>query len=132
MSETTEKTISQATTTTEQNDFTKQSIDNKGVNKKNMLDIYEEIVKYDITTNQSKTTIEKNENRNSEFINILNNYRWTIDSSKAKGTDKFSGNVPFVRINEYKQLYSSQLTNTINSIMSLSNVDVDGVVGAAG
>lgn len=94
-----------------------------------MLDIYDQIVNYRISTEQSKSS--SSDKNISELINILNNYRWTIDSSKAKGSDSFSGNVPFVRINEFKQLYSSQLTNTINSIMSISNVNTDEIVDAA-
>lgn len=100
------------------------------ISKKNMLDVYDEIVKYRISSEQTKTPIG-GEGEDKELVNILNNYRWTVDSSRSKGTDSFSGNVPFVRINEFKQLYSSQLTNTINSIMSIENLNIDALGDAA-
>lgn len=65
-----------------------------------------------------------------EFVNILNDYRWTLDGSSGASAMSdsgisYSGQIPFVYATEYRQMYSSQITNMVNSILSLGNIAND-------
>lgn len=74
-----------------------------------LSDIYENIVKFQFESGEEK-----------EIINILNNYRWTINEN-THASSTASGQIPFIYVTELQQLFSSQITNVINSIMSLSS-----------
>lgn len=75
-----------------------------------LSDIYENIVKFQFESGEEK-----------EIINILNDYRWTINETVGKSVGSASGQIPFIYVSERQQLFSSQITNVINSIMSLSS-----------
>lgn len=74
-----------------------------------LSDIYENIVNFQFESGEEK-----------EIINILNNYRWTINEN-THASSTASGQIPFIYVAERQQLFSSQITNVINSIMSLSS-----------
>lgn len=74
-----------------------------------LSDIYENIVNFKFETSGEK-----------EIINILNNYRWTINEN-THASSTTSGQIPFIYVAERQQLFSSQITNVINSIMSLTS-----------
>lgn len=93
-----------------------------------MLDIYENILKFKLDSSSGAG--------DSETINILNNFRWTLNktsSSGSSGSGKVGagGQVPFAYVKEYRQIYSSQITNMINSLLSLENINTDALLNGA-
>lgn len=66
--------------------------------------------------------------KSGELVDILDEFRWTLDNAAMSGSISsdgrlsYSGVIPFVYATEYRQMYSSQIMNMINSIYSLSNM----------
>lgn len=54
-----------------------------------LSDIYENIVKFQFESGEEK-----------EIINILNNYRWTINERPNATSDSVSGQIPFIYVAE--------------------------------
>lgn len=92
------------------------------MSRESMKALYEKLIAFNLGGGKA--------DNNMEAINILNDYRWTLHKVvKASGSNAgAAGQIPFAYIKEYKQIYSSQITNTINSLFALRNVDGNAIL----
>lgn len=99
---------------------------------KNSLVSYDKETMLNIYTKIEKFRLDVGSTSDKETINVLNNYRWTLHKAIAPAAGGAGGQIPFAFVKEYKQLYSSQITNTINSLMALHTVDTKALTEEAG
>lgn len=78
----------------------------------NLKDIYghDEIIKEKFTLEES----QQKGNISKEEINILMDYKWTVDNLNSQNKGNVS--IPHCYAIEYKQLHNSAITNLINSV----------------
>lgn len=68
---------------------------------------------------ESFTPNTKQQSNPSQIIDITNNYSWTNDSIIKKG--KANTDIPYCYAVEYRQQYSTSITNFVNSINAFKN-----------
>lgn len=123
---------------TAKNEYTNSVKDNTKINTQiKQLDFHKKIVvqSFEVKKQYGEIKIESHTKNKLQLCDILNDYKWTLDTSTLLGhaaqspeTPKVYG-IPHCYLIQYIQKYSSNITNFINTIVSAVNTVNDEQLG---